>query len=444
MGNSARKKKGDPAMNEQLDETEFKARGPVPPDSPGNGGVQDEPFIEPPPRIPPAAPAHRRATKIVWIAALILLGVLASVRYYLYALAYESTDDAFIEGDIVAVSPKVPSYVSRVHVDDNSRVKKGNLLVELDDRDFAAQLAQARANLAAAIARHRSAEMNVRVVDTTSGAGLDQAAAGVQAAARQVAETRSRVEQARAQVAAAGAEANRARADAERYERLLQYHAVSRQERDHAVAADQAAAANLNAAQQAQQAAGDNLRRSISQLGEAKAQLAGAKAAPSRVALSRAQVETSAAEIAQAEAEVRQAELNLSYTKIYAPENGQITRKAVEPGAYVQIGQNIFSIVPDRLWVLANFKETQLRTMRPGQPVTIKVDAYPDKIFKGHVDSIQAGSGARFSLLPPENATGNYVKVVQRVPVKILFDDPPDPSHPLGPGMSVVPTVKVQ
>jgi membrane fusion protein (multidrug efflux system) len=379
------------------------------------------------------------------VAALVFLVVAAlAVHYYLYAIAHESTDDAFIEGHIVPISAKVASYVSRLHVDDNVHVKQGDLLVELDARDFEARLAQARANLAAALARHRSAEINVKVVDTTSGAGVDQAKSGLVAAERQVDEARSRVAQARAQVVAAETEATRAHDDAQRYERLLQYHAVSRQERDNAIAADRATAANLDGARQAQQAAADNLRRTGSQLGEAKAQLASARSAPNRVAFSRAQVDTTAAEIAQAEAEVRQAELNLSYTKIYAPERGKITRKGVEPGAYVEIGQTLFSIVPDRLWVLANFKETQLRHMRPGQPVTIEVDAYPDREFHGHVDSIQAGSGARFSLLPPENATGNYVKVVQRVPVKIVFDDPPDPAYPLGPGMSVVPVVKVR
>lgn len=141
---------------------------------------------------------------------------------------------------------------------------------------------------------------------------------------------------------------------------------------------------------------------------------------------------------------MRQAELELSYTKIAAPESGKITRKSVEPGNYVQVGQTVFSIVPDQVWVIANFKETQLRYMRPGQPAMIYIDAYPNQVFKGHVDSIQSGSGAAFSLLPPENATGNYVKVVQRVPVKIVIDDPPDPNYVLGPGMSAVPEVKVR
>ncbi len=425
-------------MSELIEETTQEARGPIV-DRPGDGNEAEE---ESSPAAPPAG--SRRWLRVAIGAVILAILAAVAIHYYLYALAHESTDDAFIEGHIIPISAKVPSYVSRLHIDDNVHVKQGDLLVELDARDFEARLARASANLAAARARHRSSEVNVKLVDTTSGAGVDLAQSGLQAAERQIDGARSRMEQARAQVAAAQAEATRASEDAQRYERLLQYHAVSRQERDNAVAADRAAAANLEAAQQAQQAAGDNLRRAQSQLGEAKARLASARSAPSQVAFSKAQVDTTAAEIAQAEAEARQAELNLSYTKIYAPESGKVTRKAVEPGAYVQVGQTLFSIVPDRLWVLANFKETQLRYMRPGQPVSIEVDAYPDKAFKGHVDSIQAGSGARFSLLPPENATGNYVKIVQRVPVKILFDEPPDPAHPLGPGMSVEPVVKVR
>jgi membrane fusion protein (multidrug efflux system) len=323
-------------------------------------------------------------------------------------------------------------------------VKQGDLLVELDPRDFEARLAQAAANLAAAVAQHQGATINVRVVDTTSGAGVQQAEAAVQTAQRQVDGARSRLEQARAQVAAAQAEATRAAADAKRYEQILQSGGVSRQERDNAVAAASTADANLNAARKAEQAAADSVRQAEAQLQEARARLASAKAAPDQVAYSRAQANQVAAQIAQFEAAVHQAALDLSYTKIYAPDSGRITRKTVEPGVYVQVGQTLFWIVPDQVWVVANFKETQLRYMRPGQPATVRVDAYPDRVFKGHVDSIQSGAGARFSLLPPENATGNYVKVVQRVPVKIFIDDPPDPNHVLGPGMSVVPEVKVR
>lgn len=425
-------------MSVQSEEIKQEARESVPPVH-GNGGSMDSG-----PEVPAAIKSYRRPVRIALISVAILVVAAVGIHYYLYARAHESTDDAFIAGHVTAISPKVASYVSRVLIDDNWHVKKGDLLVELDARDFEARLAQAQANLAAASARHQSAQINVRVISTTAGAGIDQAEAGVQAAQRQVEEGHSRLEQARAQVAAAAAEATRAKADDERYERLLGYRAVSRQERDNAVASDSAAAANLDAARQAQQAAFDNLHRAESQLGEAKARLASARVAPSQIAYSRSQVDTSAAGIAQAEAEVRQANLNLSYTKIYAAESGRVTRKSVEPGDYVQVGQTLFSIVPDNVWVVANFKETQLRYMRPGQPATIKVDAYPDKVFKGRVDSIQAGSGAAFSLLPPENATGNYVKIVQRVPVKIVFDQPPDPDHPLGPGMSVEPEVEVR
>jgi membrane fusion protein (multidrug efflux system) len=224
----------------------------------------------------------------------------------------------------------------------------------------------------------------------------------------------------------------------------LKYGAVSRQERDNAVATNDKAAADLDAAQRARQAVEDSLRQQQAQLAQERARLASAQAAPDQMAQSRAQADQLAAQIGQYEAAVHQAELDLSYTRLYAPESGRVTRKSVEPGAYVQVGQTLFSIVPDRVWVVANFKETQLRHMRAGQPATVRVDAYPDRIFHGHVDSIQAGSGARFSLLPPENATGNYVKVVQRVPVKIVIDETADPQRVLGPGMSVVPDVRVR
>jgi len=393
---------------------------------------------------PPFRPWYRRPLPLALAIAACLAFAGVSLHYYRYVLAHESTDDAFVEGHVIPVSSKVASLVARVAVDDNQRVVAGEVLVQLDPRDFETKLAQARANLAAAAAKHRAAAAHVRVVDTTAGAGVEQAAAGVRTAERQVEGAQSRLALARAQVVAAEAEATRAASEAQRYDRLLQYHAVSTQERDNAVAVSRTTAANLEAAQKAAQAAEDGLRQAEAQLGQARAQLTSAQAAPDEVAYSRAQAEQAAAEIGQLEAAVQQAELDLSYTKVTAPEAGRITRKTVEAGAYVQVGQPLLAIVPDRMWVVANFKEVQLRDMRPGQPVTIEVDAYPGRTFRGHVDSIQAGSGARFSLLPPENATGNYVKVVQRVPVKILFDDPPDPGHPLGPGMSVVPTVTVR
>jgi membrane fusion protein (multidrug efflux system) len=211
------------------------------------------------------------------------------------------------------------------------------------------------------------------------------------------------------------------------------------------------AASQVTESQAAQRTATENARRAEVQIGGAQAQvheaqgrLASANTGPQQVAASEAQAQTASASLEQLQAAVAQAELELSYTKLYAPDDGRVTNKSVEEGALVQSGQPLMAIVPGDVWVTANFKENQIGNMRPGQPVEILVDAYPDKTFKGHVDSIQAGTGARFSLLPPENATGNYVKVVQRVPVKIVFDEPPDPQHMLAPGMSVEPEVKVR
>jgi len=387
---------------------------------------------------------HRRALLLV-VGALTLIAVIViGWRYISYAMAHESTDDAFIAAHVVAISPKIAGYVAKVHVDDNWPVRQDGLLIEIDPRDFEARLAQARANLAAAVAQHRAANINVQVTGTTSGAGLEQAEFSVRGAKRQIEQAQSRLEQAQAEVAAAAAEAALARVDLVRYEELVPYGAVTQQERDRAKTTNETAQSNLEAARKAEQAAAEAVRLAEAQFGEAVARLNSAKVAPHQVAYSRAQVDTTSAQIAQLEAAVRQAELELSYTKIAAPESGKITRKSVEPGNYVQVGQTVFSIVPDQVWVIANFKETQLRYMRPGQPAMIYIDAYPNQVFKGHVDSIQSGSGAAFSLLPPENATGNYVKVVQRVPVKIVIDDPPDPNYVLGPGMSAVPEVKVR
>lgn len=411
---------------------------------------------------------------LLWVVAggAAILGLVFGVHYYRYAVSHESTDNAFIEGHIIPISPEVAGHVLKVYVTDNQEVKEGDLLIEIDPRDFDVRLQQARATLAATVAKERGARVNIQYTSVTAGAGVEQASSGVQAARAQAAAARSRfeqaeaqiqvalanAEQARAQVAVAEAEATRAMPDVERFRQLFAENGVSRQQLDVAIAAASTATAQLEAARKrlaaseaqvleartAGQVAADSLRQAEAQVGEAMGRLAGANAAPQQVAISRSQAETSTAEFEQAQAAVKQAELQLSYTKIRAPEGGRVTRKSVESGAYVQVGQSLLALVPSRVWVIANFKETQLTHMRPGQPVDIQVDAYPGRLFKGHVDSVQAGTGARFSLLPPENATGNYVKVVQRVPVKIVFDEPHDASRPLGPGMSVVPTVTVR
>ena len=332
--------------------------------------------------------------RIALLALVLLICAAAAVYYFRFVVPFESTDNAFIEGYVIPMASQVPGRVAELLVKDNQAVTQGEVLLKIDPRDYAASLAQARADLAAADSR------------------LEQAKA-------QVAASKAKVAQAQASVAAAQAENQRAADDLKRYE-SVESRAVSKSAKDLAQSQALAASANLEAARSQ------------------------AKAAEAEVALSQAGVGTADATVQQAAAKLRQAELNLSYTEIVAPEDGRVTRRVVEKGAYIQPGQALLAIVPRRYWVIANFKETQLTHMRVGQPVEVVVDAYPGRKFKGHVESMQSGAGARFSLFPPENATGNYIKVVQRVPVKILLDDLPESELALGPGMSVVPKVRVQ
>jgi membrane fusion protein (multidrug efflux system) len=413
-------------------------------------------------------------------------GIGAGVAYYLYSLSYESTDDAFVDGHVVPVSARLSGHVAKVCVTDNQWVEQGALIAELDPHDFEARLAAAEAALAAARAGQKSRSIGVDVTEITSTAGVGEALAGVEGAkagvetARAaVATARSQQAQAQAQLIATGAAVEQAQADVlaaearrqragthlRRIESLVPERAASQDSLDEALAADRVAAADVAAMRQkvkAQQAAVKQVQAAVAAAdsgvrqaesgvaarlaaqGIAEAQFAGSKSAPKQVAQGRSQTTAAEAEVAHAEAEVTQARLNLGYTRIYAPISGHVTRKSVEMGAYVQTGQPLLALVDPDVWVVANFKETQLARMRPGQPVSVAIDTCPGVKLAAHVDSVQRGSGARFSLLPPENATGNYVKVVQRVPVKVVFDDPQQvQQYALGPGMSVLPTVKV-
>jgi len=460
-----------PVEEETFEEEQYEV-GPDHPDDGASGVVKRRPL-------------YRRPAFLIVAALVLLVAVVFGLRYWAYARTHETTDDAFIDGHIVQVSPKVSGYVAKVYVADNQQVKEGDLVAELDARDYDARLEQAKAALAAGLAREREAQAGVSLTRAQtranvqqSSSGVQQARSGVESARAAAAAERSKigqtsagvataqavVAQAEAQVAAAQAEANRAAADVQRYQELFSKDEVSRQRLDQAIAEAQTAAANLEAARRrvaaaeaqvaearsAEAAQSEQARRAQTlvggaqaAVGEALGKLAQAGAGEQQVAVSQAQAETAGASIEQLRAAVEQAELELSYTKIYAPESGRVTRKAVEEGALVQPGQPLMAVVSGDVWVTANFKETQLNDIRPGQPVEITVDAYPGRTFKAHVDSIQMGTGARFSMIPPENATGNYVKVVQRVPVKIVFDEPPDPNHLLAPGMSVTPEVKI-
>ncbi|HUA68273.1 MAG TPA: HlyD family secretion protein [Candidatus Saccharimonadales bacterium] len=345
----------------------------------------------------------------LWPAAGVFTVLLYFGLHYLnFALTHETTDDAFIAANVVSIAPRVAGQVSAVHVLDNQMVHSNQLLVEIDPSDYATTATQKQATV-------DEAEANYKVV-----------LAGLNLMIEKVTTAEATADQSKADAQAAKATDALARSDFQRVEELRKENTVSAQEFDAAKAALKKADADLIAAQQ--KAVAD-----ASKISEAKAQLTATKAA----------VGMALAQLQQAQANARTAQLDLSYTKIVSPCEGRVTSKSAEPGDYVQVGQTLMSIVPTNVYVVANFKESQLRKMQPGQPVLIEIDALGGQIFRAHVNSIQAGSGAAFSLLPPENATGNYVKVVQRVPVKILFDQPLPANHTFGPGLSVEPSVRV-
>ena len=362
---------------------------------------------------------------IVLAVALVLGGI-----YWWTGRNDESTDDAFIEADVINIAARVDGRVVAVDFSDNQTVEKGQVLVELDPGDYQVAVEFAQAALANAKAQEQAAESDLALTRVSSAAAVDQAKSALALALHQVAVARQQAD-------ASEADATRAGSDFKRYEDLVKTSDASRQRYEQAVAEARGSEARLRGAR-------GSVSASESQVAEAQARLDDANAAPQRISMKEAQLATAKALVAQAEAALHQAQLNLSYTKVGASVSGRIAKKAVEPGNVIQRGQILSDLVADPLWVIANFKETQLARMKIGQPVSIRINSLPDLRLKGHVDSFQPGSGSRFALLPPENATGNYVKVVQRVPVKIVFDGVDVTTmHRFGPGMSVVPTVDV-
>lgn len=366
-----------------------------------------------------------------WVIAMIAVALLAgAVLVWHYYSVRESTDDAQIDGHINPISARVSGTVVRVLHDDNDFVKAGELLVELDPKDYQVALDRARADLANAEAGAIAAHATVPLTTTTSSGQLAAADAAVKSADKDIEAAQARVQEAQANY-------TRLSADLKRMQQLVEKDEVSRQQYDAAIAAAAAARATLDAANAA-------VASAQSRATQARAQAEAAHTVPEQIKVTRARAGAATAEVQRAQAALEQAELNLQYTKIVAPVSGILSKRNVEPGQVVQAGQPLFSIVNlDDIWVTANFKETQLKTMHPGQKAEVKVDAYGHS-YKGTVESIAGASGARFSLLPPENATGNYVKVVQRIPVRIRIDQGQDPNHMLRPGMSVVPTVSVK
>jgi membrane fusion protein (multidrug efflux system) len=379
---------------------------------------------------------------------LIILGiviVLAIVGFFAlrYMNTYEDTDDAQVDGHVNNVSARVSGYVLKVNVDDNQYVQKGAVLVEIDPRDYQVALERAKAELADAEATAQAMNLNVPVetIGTTtqvssSEADLAVAQAGVAAAEGQLNSARARLQEAEANNA-------RAQADVARYSALVAKDEVSRQLYDQAVATAKADAAAVEGARAAVAAVEQQIAQAKSRVNQAQAALQYSHTGPQQVAATQARARAAIATVQQKRAALDKAQLDLDYCTVVAPVTG-VVNKRVEVGMNVQPGQTLLSVVPlEEVWVTANFKETQLRRMKVGQRVTISVDAYGRK-YQGRVESIAGATGAQFSLLPPENATGNYVKVVQRVPVKIVLDPGQNNDHLLRLGMSVEPKVWVQ
>jgi membrane fusion protein (multidrug efflux system) len=382
-----------------------------------------------------------REHPILAIAGLLLLCALlvGAFLWWQYSSTYEQTDDAQIDGHINSVSTRVSGTVLAVMVSENQEVKKGQLLVELDPRDYQVGLERLQANVAQAEAQVRAETPAVPIARTTTQTSIATAGAGVANARAQLAAAEGDHEAQLSRVIQAEANNARAQADLQRYTVLVNKDEISRQEYDQRVAAAKSAAAAVAT----ERAAAEALLRTIDQkkaeLAQSESELAQASTnAPQELSIRRANIELRRASVEAARAAVAEARLNVDYTKILAPIDGVIGRKSVEVGSRVQPGQQLLSVVPlHDIWVTANYKETQLAHMRVGQKATIHVDAY-DRDFDGVVESLPAATAAKFSILPPENASGNYVKVVQRLPVRLRFRQGQDPEHRLSPGMSVV------
>jgi membrane fusion protein (multidrug efflux system) len=378
--------------------------------------------------------------------ALITLAVLAvgGLMYWNYRSSFEDTDDAQVDGHIYPVSARIAGRVTDVKVDNNVLVNAGQVLVQLDPTDYQVELHSAQADVAQAQADAQAAQTQIPITTTTTSSQISTATAGVQEANVAISVAQQQYEAALARIREAEANAAKAERDVDRYRPLAEKQEISQQQFDQAVANARALSATVDTARANADAAKRQVAQAEARLAQAQAQAAATKSTPQQIAAQRARANSMLAAVGAKQATVQQAQLNLQYTTVTAPVRGVVGQRAVQAGQQIQPGQELMSVIPlNDLWVTANFKETQLQNMRVGQPVTIHVDAIGQD-YKGHVDSFPGATGAKYSLLPPENATGNFVKVVQRLPVRILFEQGEDPQHRLRPGMSVEAKVRVK
>ena len=391
----------------------------------------------------------------IGIAVLVVIALVAGVWWWV-TRNRESTDDAQVDAGVTPIAARVGGTVASVQIVDNQHVDEGAVLIEIDKRDYEIALERARAELADAEASAAAARAGVPITSTTAASTVTTAKGSVEQATSEISAGEQAIEAAKARLATAQArqreavaKANKSAKDVERFKPLLAKDEIAQQQFDASVAtatADEAAAESTAAqvveAELDVRVAQSRLVQARSKLQQASAELSEAQTGPEQVKATQARAAAAEARVMQARAVVKQAELNLDYTTVKAPAKGTISKKSVEVGQLIQPGQAVMALIPlDHVWIIANFKETQVEHIRPGQRVTIRADAYGGKTFNGKVESLAAATGARFSLLPPDNSTGNYVKVVQRIPVRISLDAGQDSEHVLRPGMSVVPTV---
>jgi membrane fusion protein (multidrug efflux system) len=402
-------------------------------------------------------PKRRRTIRFI-VLALIVVAVIGAIPIFAYYSVRESTDDAQVDGHLVPISPRINGRIISVLVNDNQAVRAGQELVTLDPADFQVALDQAEAQLATAQANTLESGVNIPLTNintrsqvSTSSSQTDQSVAAVRSSEQAVGTARGQLASANAALTQAEANATKAQKDLARYKDLVDKDEISKQDYDAAFASAAASTAQVDSAKADIVAAQHTLDQSLADVDQAKARLATSliqrrqseEVRPRQTAVTEARYKQAQAQVKQGQASLEQARLNLGYTHITSPIDGVVSRKNAEPGMQLAPGQQIMAIIPlEDIWVTANFKETQLRKMRVGQQVQIEVDTFGSgREYRAHIDSIAGASGARFSLLPPENATGNYVKVVQRVPVKIVLEPGENREHRLLPGMSVTPTV---
>jgi membrane fusion protein (multidrug efflux system) len=384
----------------------------------------------------------RRRFIIIGVVAVLVVGALL---FWWHSTFYEDTDDASVDGHLVQISSRITGHVATVYVDQNQYVEAGTKLLEIDPSDYETAVNQAQANLEAAVANYEASRVNVPVININAGSNLNTANADVASANSTVAQSEKQLQAAEARVTQAKANATKTKLDLERYTPLVQKDIISKQQYDAAVAAAAADEAGVAEAEANLVAAQDAVRIARDRVLQAQSSQKYAETGPQQVAIQKAKADQAAGQVNQSKAALAQAKLNLSYCEIRAPLSGVVTTKSVEPGQNIAIGQALMTLVSlDDVWITANFKETQLQHMTKDQAVTIHVDAL-GRDFDGRVKQIGGATGSELSLFPPENATGNYVKVVQRIPVRIDLTKPDEnKDHLLRPGMSVEPKVRVK